>query len=96
MFINTWLIRSAYKEAIMSITVYTKTRCPQCEATKRQLTKQGLNFNQVDLSDCQELIDQFIAQGFKQTPIVVTDEATWTGYRPDLIKKIAAQTKVTV
>ena len=36
-------------KAIMSITVYTKTHCPQCDATKRQLTKQGLDFDQVDL-----------------------------------------------
>ena len=52
----------------MSITVYTKAHCPQCDATKRQLTKQGLEFEQVDLTEDQTLIDQFIAQGFKQTP----------------------------
>ncbi len=81
-------------KAIMSITVYTKTHCPQCDATKRQLTKQGLDFDQVDLTANQELVDQFIAKGFKQTPIVVTDEDTWSGYRPDMIKKVAATAKV--
>ena len=78
----------------MSITVYTKAHCPQCDATKRQLTKQGLEFEQVDLTEDQTLIDQFIAQGFKQTPIVVTDQETWSGYRRDLIRKVAQSTKV--
>ena len=78
----------------MSITVYTKAHCPQCDATKRQLTKQGLEFEQVDLTEDQTLIDQFIAQGFKQTPIVVTDQETWSGYRPDLIRKAAQRVKV--
>ena len=81
-------------EAIMSITVYTKAHCPQCDATKRQLTKQGLEFEQVDLTENQTLIDQFIAQGFKQTPIVVTDQETWSGYRHDLIRKVAPSAKV--
>ena len=50
----------------MSITVYTKAHCPQCDATKRQLTKQGLEFEQ----------------------------ETWSGYRPDLIRKAAQSVKV--
>ena len=40
----------------MSITVYTKAHCPQCDATKRQ--------------------------------------ETWSGYRPDLIRKVAQSVKV--
>lgn len=34
----------------MTITVFTKPHCPQCDATKRQFTKLGVNFETVDLS----------------------------------------------
>ena len=34
----------------MSITLYTKPACVQCNATKRALKKQGLTFNEIDLT----------------------------------------------
>ena len=33
----------------MTVTVFTKPYCPQCDATKRQLTKQGVIFETVNL-----------------------------------------------
>ena len=32
----------------MTVTVFTKPHCPQCNATKRQLTKLGVPFETVD------------------------------------------------
>jgi glutaredoxin-like protein NrdH len=78
----------------MSVTVYTKAHCPQCDATKRQLSKQGVDFDVVDLTENPEQIENFLAQGFKQTPIVVTEEASWSGYRPDMIKQLALEKSV--
>jgi glutaredoxin-like protein NrdH len=75
----------------MSVTVYTKAHCPQCDATKRQLAKRGVAFDAVDLASQPELVESFMARGFKQTPIVVSDQGTWSGYRPDMIKKLAEQ-----
>ncbi|RBP98873.1 glutaredoxin domain-containing protein [Bifidobacterium xylocopae] len=73
----------------MSVTVYTKAHCPQCDATKRQLAKRGVAFDVVDLASDPGLVDSFLAKGFKQTPIVVTEEGSWSGYRPDMIKQVA-------
>ncbi|BDR53669.1 NrdH-redoxin [Bombiscardovia nodaiensis] len=75
----------------MSVTVYTKAHCPQCDATKRKLAKMGVDFDVVDLTTDQEKVQDFLARGFKQTPIVVSDENTWSGYRPDMIKQLAEQ-----
>lgn len=33
-----------------AVTVYSKPRCVQCEATKRALTKAGINYDEVDLT----------------------------------------------
>jgi glutaredoxin-like protein NrdH len=75
----------------MTVTVFTKYRCPQCEATKRQLTKQGIDFDVVDLADNPSTLEQLQEAGFKQAPVVITPDASWSGYRPDLIKQLAQQ-----
>lgn len=76
----------------MTITVFTKHHCPQCDATKRQLTKLGLAFETVDLESNPETLAQLQAAGFRQAPVVITPDASWTGYRPDLIRALAKQT----
>ncbi|MCI1220049.1 MAG: glutaredoxin-like protein NrdH [Bifidobacterium sp.] len=75
----------------MTVTVFTKYRCPQCEATKRQLTKQGIAFEVVDLAENPSTLEQLQQAGFRQAPIVITPDASWSGYRPDLIKQLATQ-----
>ncbi len=35
----------------MSITVYTKPNCDQCDATKRRLDKHGLQYRIVDITE---------------------------------------------
>lgn len=73
----------------MTVTVFTKYRCPQCEATKRQLTKQGIDFEVVDLTDNPSTLAQLQQAGFRQAPVVITPDSSWSGYRPDLIKQLA-------
>lgn len=74
---------------LMTITVYTKPNCPQCEATKRQLTRQGLDFNVIDLTQDPTALDTLRAAGFMQAPVVMTDNDSWAGYRPDKIRALA-------
>ena len=73
----------------MTITVFTKPHCPQCDATKRQFTKLGVNFVTVDLSKSPEALDQLRNAGYRQAPVVIVPDASWSGYRPDLIAQIA-------
>ena len=76
----------------MNVTVFAKPHCPQCEATKRQLTKQGIEFNVVDLTADASALAKVQEAGFKQAPVVFTDDASWSGFRPDLIKQLAQHT----
>lgn len=73
------------------VTVFTKPHCPQCEATKRQLNRQGVEFEVVDLSENPTILSQLQESGFRQAPVVIAPDASWSGYRPDLIKQLAAQ-----
>lgn len=77
----------------MTVTVFTKPYCPQCDATKRQLTKLGVSFDTVDLSENPSTLEQLRAAGFQQAPVVITPDSSWTGYRPDLIRALAKATQ---
>lgn len=77
----------------MTITVFTKPHCPQCDATKRQFKKLGVTFETVDLSQSPESLEQLLKAGYRQAPVVIAPDASWSGYRPDLIVQIADQFK---
>lgn len=72
------------------ITIYTTTACPKCTATKRALTKAGHQFEEVTITN--EIADELKADGYTQAPVVITDSASWDGFRPDKIKQLADYT----
>lgn len=73
----------------MTITVFTKPQCQQCEATKRRLRDRGITFETVDLSENPATLTQLVQAGYRQAPVVITPDAAWSGYRPDLIDQLA-------
>lgn len=73
----------------MSITVYSKPRCVQCDATKRALKKQGIAYAEVDMSQEPDALEHVKSLGFVQAPVVVADGDSWSGFRPDKIKALA-------
>src|SRR5690606_21893818 len=78
-------------EQIMSITVYTKPSCVQCNATYRALDAQGIEYEIHDLSEDAAALEQVKALGYMQAPVVVTDEDHWSGFRPDKISELASR-----
>lgn len=75
----------------MSITVYTKPACVQCNATHRALDKAGVEYEVVDISENPEARDFVMALGYLQAPVVVAgDDVHWSGFRPDRIKSLVA------
>lgn len=74
----------------MSITVYTKPACVQCNATKKALDRAGLDFNVVDVTVDDEARDYIMALGYVQAPVVEASGEHWSGFRPDRIKNLAA------
>jgi glutaredoxin-like protein NrdH len=72
----------------MSITVYSKPACVQCVATYKALEKQGIDYQKVDITLDPEARDYVMALGYLQAPVVVADNAHWSGFRPDRIKAL--------
>ena len=74
----------------MTITVYTKPACVQCNATYKALDKQGLEYEILDITEVPEARDYVMALGYLQAPVVGADGEHWSGFRPDRIRDIAA------
>ncbi|OJU88235.1 NrdH-redoxin [Candidatus Saccharibacteria bacterium 49-20] len=73
----------------MTITVYTKPSCVQCNATYRALDAKGIDYEIRDLSKDPAALEAVKALGYLQAPVVVTDEDHWSGFRPDKIDELA-------
>jgi glutaredoxin-like protein NrdH len=72
------------------ITVYTKRACVQCNATRKALDKAGIDYRIVDITENAEAYEYVRALGYLQAPVVVTPAGTWSGFRPDRLKILAA------
>jgi glutaredoxin-like protein NrdH len=75
----------------MTITVYTKPSCVQCDATYRALDAKGIEYETLDLFQDPDALAKVKALGYLQAPVVVTDEDHWSGFRPDKIDELAAR-----
>lgn len=75
----------------MSVTVYSKPACVQCDATYRALDKKGIEYSVVDISQDAEALELVRGLGYLQAPVVVADDSHWSGFRPDRIKALVSQ-----
>ncbi len=76
----------------MTVTVYTKPACVQCNATYRALDKKGIAYQSVDISQDPSAFERVRSMGYLQAPVVITDSDHWSGFRPDKINAIADAT----
>ena len=78
------------------ITVYTKSGCPQCDATKRKLDNLHLTYIEVELTtednaDARTYVTGTL--GYTSAPVVETSDGDhWSGYRPDRLQELAQET----
>lgn len=69
----------------MTVTVYTKPNCVQCDATKRTMDKLGIKYATVDITQDLEAYDMIVSKGFQAAPVVITDDDAWSGFNLDKI-----------
>lgn len=81
---------------MMNVLVVSKPGCQPCLATERKLAQLGLNHEIVDMTVDDTYVDDCIALGYQQTPVVLVrnehDEIIehWSGYRPDRLVRLVA------
>src|SRR5690606_11247894 len=74
----------------MSVTVYSKPACVQCDATYRALDRKGVEYTVVDITQDAEALEMVRGLGYLQAPVVVAGDTHWSGFRPDKISAVAA------
>lgn len=74
----------------MSVVVYSKPGCMQCEQTKNYLKKKGVDFSVVDISVDQEAFDRVAGMGYKNVPVVVAGDQHWYGFIPSKLGSLSA------
>lgn len=74
----------------MTVTIYSKPNCPQCERTRLEFDRLGVAYEVVDLVHNPGQLDRLISAGYRSAPVVETDAGTWSGYAADRIRRLAA------
>jgi len=70
------------------ITVYSKPSCVQCTATTREMDRQGIAYDIVDLTKDEQAFNAVRDMGYMQAPVVIAGESHWSGFRPDKIREL--------
>ena len=73
----------------MTVTIYTLPNCVQCESTKRQFDRYGIEYEVKSFEDDPEKAREFVEMGHKTAPVVVTNDKIWSGFRYEEIKHLA-------
>ncbi len=77
----------------MKVTVWELPNCVQCNMTKKQFDKLGVEYEVQSLADNPLVLEGFKAQGLMSAPIVTTDTKSWSGFRIDKIQSLARHLK---
>ena len=72
----------------MTVTVYSKPACVQCNATVRALDKKGIEYKVIDMSQDMDALERVRALGYMQAPVVMAGSDHWSGFRPDKIASL--------
>jgi glutaredoxin-like protein NrdH len=71
------------------VTVYTLPACVQCDSTKRLLTRNSVEYQEVDLSQDADAMSMVRELGYSAAPVVMVGDDHWSGFRPDKISALS-------
>ena len=71
---------------VLTITVWEKPACVQCEQTKKEFDKRGIIYRTRKLTP--KAVEKFLELGLMAAPIVETDRKRWSGFRLEKIKSL--------
>lgn len=74
--------------------VLTTDSCIQCKMTTRHLTRVGVQFDTINVNDLEDdhreqLLDIFRSKGFQSFPVVLSEQGSWSGFKPDQLDALA-------
>ena len=79
---------------MMTITLWKKANCVQCDATAREFDRRGIIYKTRRLDKSPKAIQRFLELGLTAAPIVETDIKRWSGFRLEKIKSLEQHLKI--
>lgn len=70
----------------MTVTVYTKNDCVQCDMTKRLMTREGIEYTEINLEQDADAMTRVKEMGYLAAPVIVAGSEHWSGFRPERVK----------
>jgi len=85
------LILKLIKVSDQILKIYSKPRCINCDATKRMFDQNGIEYEVLDISVDEKAMEFVVKNGFQAAPVVVYNDISWCGMRPDMIQKVTQE-----
>lgn len=73
------------------VKLYTQPACTDCVKTKKAFKKQGIQYEEIDISKDPSAREMIKSQGFMRAPVVVTENESWSGFKPQKISGIMVE-----
>ena len=75
------------------IKVYSEPKCVQCEMTKEFLKQHNVEFEELNVEENEEALEQIKASGLKMLPVVIgmennSVEFAFSGFQIDLLNEL--------
>ena len=75
----------------MSMTVYSKKDCMQCNFTKKWLTEHNIDYIEIDVEKDTDSLNYIKNDlGYQAVPVVVSSTENWYGFQPDKLAKLVS------
>ena len=75
------------------VIVYSKPKCVQCEMTKEFLKQHNVEFEEMNVEENEEALEQIKESGLKRLPVVIgmknnSVEFAFSGFKIDLLNEL--------
>ena len=78
----------------MTIELYSKPACIQCNQSKKTLDKLGLSYIVTDVTEDPNALDFVVSLGFRAAPVLIIKDADgnildkWAGFNPEKLNAL--------
>lgn len=70
--------------------VITKNDCANCDETKDLFNELEAKYIVINMDEQPEWRDRIKSMGYRQAPVVITNDAKWSGFNEDAIRDFAS------
>lgn len=70
----------------MNVTVYTMHGCNACNHAKEFLSRNGVKFTELNVSEDAQAREELLAMGYRAAPVIKVDNQTMLGFDAEKLR----------